>query len=81
MRGTNIIVQIAETTEKPEIVPQNEYCNIISTKKAQITKVTAGNGTILVKPRRHCDRRKYIDWRVHGRKIYRNKICSCESER
>lgn len=43
MRGTNIIVQIAETTEKPEIVPHNEYCNIVSTKKAQIVKVTASN--------------------------------------
>lgn len=43
MRGTNIVVQIAETTEKPEIVPHNEYCNIVSTKKAQIVKVTANN--------------------------------------
>lgn len=47
--GTNIIVEIAETTEKPNIIPQDEYCNIISTKKAQISKITASNGTIVAK--------------------------------
>ena len=48
-KGTNIIVQIAETTEKPDIVPLNEYCNIVSTKKAQIEKITAKSGTAVVK--------------------------------
>lgn len=49
MRGTNVIVQIAETTEKPEIIKQDEYCNIVSDKDAQIVKITANNGTKIVK--------------------------------
>lgn len=49
LRGTNVIVQIAETTEKPEIVPLDEYCNIVSTKTAQITKITANAGTAVAK--------------------------------
>jgi len=49
MRGTNIIVQIAETKEKPEIIKQDEYCNIVSDKDAQIVKITANNGTKIVK--------------------------------
>ena len=50
LRGTNVIVKIVERTEKPEIIDQNEYCNIVSNKKAQIIKITANTGTILVKP-------------------------------
>jgi len=50
LRGTNVIVKIVETTKKPEIINQDEYCNIVSNKKAQITKITANTGTILVKP-------------------------------
>lgn len=48
MRGTNIIVQIAETTEKPDIVKQDEYCNIVADKDCQIVKITANNGTKVV---------------------------------
>ena len=50
LRGTNVIVKIVERTEKPEIIDQNEYCNIISNKQAQIINITANAGTILVKP-------------------------------
>ena len=50
MKGTNVIVKIVETTKKPDIVNSNEFCNIVSNKKAQILKITAKNGTILVKP-------------------------------
>ncbi len=49
LNGTNIIVEIAETTKKPEIVAENEFCNIVSTKTAQIEKITATNGTAQVK--------------------------------
>lgn len=49
LKGTNVIVQIAETTEKPEIIKQDEYCNIVSDKDAQIVKITANNGTKIVK--------------------------------
>ena len=30
MRGTNVIVKIVETEEKPKVVNNDEYCNIIS---------------------------------------------------
>lgn len=75
LSGTNIIVKIVETTKKPEIVKQDEYCNIVSNKKGQITKITATMGTTLVKVRRYSYGRYYINRRMDGRKIYRNKIC------
>ena len=36
-------------TEKPEIIKQDEYCNIIADKDGQIVKITANNGTKIVK--------------------------------
>lgn len=77
LSGTNVIVKIVERTQKPEIVNVDEYCNIVSNKKAQITKITAKTGTILVNVRRHSYRKHYTNWWMDGRKIYRNKICSC----
>lgn len=53
LRGTNIIVEIAETTEKPDIIPLDENCNIVSKKEAEIVKITANSGTALVKVRRY----------------------------
>lgn len=50
LSGTNVIVKIAQKTKKPEIINQDEYCNIVSYKKAQVVKITANTGTILVKP-------------------------------
>ena len=50
LSGTNVIVKVVETIKKPEIIKQDEYCNIVSNKKAQITKIIANTGTILVKP-------------------------------
>ncbi len=49
LEGTNVIVKIVEREEKPEIIDENEYCNIVSNKKGQITKITAKTGTALVK--------------------------------
>ena len=48
-KGTNVIVKIAKTTSKPEIVNEEEYCNIISDKQGIITKINAQNGTIAAK--------------------------------
>lgn len=48
-KGTNAIVKVVEATQKPEIVDENEYCNIIATKPGKIMKVNAINGTPLVK--------------------------------
>ena len=49
MEGTNVIIKLVEADEKPEIVNEDEYCNIVSNKNGIITKVTARNGTPLVK--------------------------------
>lgn len=49
LKGTNAKVTIAEATEKPEIIDENEYCDIVSKKEGIITKINAINGTALVK--------------------------------
>lgn len=49
LKGTNAIINIVEADEKPDIVKENEYCNIVSNKKGVITKITAEKGTALVK--------------------------------
>ncbi len=72
LTGTNIIVEIAETTEKPEIVPENEYCNIVATKDAKIKKITASNGTAMVKLDDEVTKGSILIGRIYGRKIYRN---------
>lgn len=48
IKGTNAQVEIKETTEAPNIIPQDEYCNIVSNKEGMITKVNAQNGTAAV---------------------------------
>ena len=47
--GTNAIVKIVEADSKPEIIDENDYCNIIATKDAVIEKISAQNGTLMVK--------------------------------
>lgn len=47
--GTNAKVQIVEADLKPDIIPEEEYCNLVATKEGMITKVSAQNGTPLVK--------------------------------
>ena len=49
LKGTNVIVKIVKADEKPEIVDEKEYCNIVSDKTGIITKITAQNGTANVK--------------------------------
>ncbi|MCI9177647.1 MAG: sporulation protein YqfD [Clostridia bacterium] len=49
IKGTNAIVKIVEANLKPEIIPEDEYCNIIATKDAMIVKISAQNGTSVVK--------------------------------
>lgn len=49
LKGTNAIVRIVPADSKPEIIKEDEYCNIISNKDACIIKVNAQNGTPLVK--------------------------------
>lgn len=47
--GTNAIVKIVEADLKPDIIQEEEYCNIVATKDAMIAKISAQNGTAVVK--------------------------------
>ncbi len=49
LTGTNAIVEIVEADAKPDIIDENEYCNIASNKDGIITKINVQNGTALVK--------------------------------
>ena len=49
MKGTNATVKIVEADSKPEIINEEDYCNIVSTKDAQIVKISAQNGIPVVK--------------------------------
>ena len=49
LKGTNAIVNIVKAEEKPNIIDDNEYCDIVSDKKGIISKITAQRGTIAVK--------------------------------
>lgn len=48
LEGTNAIVEVVEADKKPEIVNEEEYCNIISNKDGMITKMDVQNGTAVV---------------------------------
>lgn len=80
LSGTNVIVKVVEATKKPEIVNPDEYCNIVANKKAQITKITATSGTILVKVRRYSYGKHNINRWMDGREIYRNTIYTCSRQ-
>lgn len=49
LKGTNAIVRTVKATAKPDIVNDEDYCNIVSDKQGIITKISAQNGTIAVK--------------------------------
>ena len=49
LKGTNAIVEIAQATSKPEVIDEDDICNIISDKDGVITKINVQNGTAQVK--------------------------------
>ena len=49
IKGTNALIKIIEATPKPDIINEEEFCNIIATKEAVIEKISAQNGTPVVK--------------------------------
>ena len=49
IEGTNAIVKVVSADKKPEIINEEDYCNIVSDKEGMIVKVEAINGTPLVK--------------------------------
>lgn len=48
LQGTNAKVEIVEAEQKPEIINEEEYCNLITKKDGVITKINVQNGTALV---------------------------------
>ena len=71
LKGTNAIVKVVKSTEKPEIIDENEYCSIISDKAGVITKINAQNGTSNVKVGDTVKEGDTLINRLDGRKIYR----------
>ena len=49
IKGTNAIIKIVKTDEKPEILDNSQYCNIIAKKDGIIQNIVAQNGTAIVK--------------------------------
>ena len=47
--GTNAIVKVVKAKEAPELIDENEYCNIVAKKGGIITQILAQNGTAQVK--------------------------------
>lgn len=45
IKGTNLIINVAEADKKPEIINEDEYCNVVADKDGIIVKVKAQNGT------------------------------------
>lgn len=48
LKGTNAIVKLVKAKRKPDIVDEEDYCNIVSDKVGVITKINAKNGTLAV---------------------------------
>ena len=45
MKGTNAIIEIKEADSAPDIINEDEFCNIISDKTGMISKINVQNGT------------------------------------
>lgn len=69
--GTNAIVKIVEAEEKPSLIDDKDYCNIVSDKEAEIVKISAQNGIPVVKPGDIVTKGRYANSRMARRKIYR----------
>lgn len=48
IKGTNAVVKIIKADEKPKLIDESDYCDIIAAKSGVITKIIAQNGTALV---------------------------------
>lgn len=47
IKGTNAIIKVVEAREKPEIVDESSFSNIVASKDAEIYSINAQNGTII----------------------------------
>ena len=48
LKGTNAIVKVVEAEQKPDIIDEYDYCNIVAKKDAIVLKISAQNGTAMV---------------------------------
>lgn len=48
LKGTNVIVKVVKADEKPYLLDNSDYCNIVASKSGVITKIIAQNGTAVV---------------------------------
>ena len=48
LKGTNVIVKAVKADERPDVLNNSDYCNIIASKSGIITKIIAQNGTAVV---------------------------------
>ncbi len=48
VKGTNAIIRVVEAEEKPDIVDENSFSNIVASKDGVITSISAQNGTVMV---------------------------------
>ncbi len=48
LKGTNVIIKAVKADEKPDLLDNSDYCNIVAKKSGIITKIIAQNGTAVV---------------------------------
>ena len=49
LKGTNAIIKIVKADEKPDLIENSDFCNIVAEKSGVITNIIAQNGTAIVK--------------------------------
>lgn len=71
IKGTNLIVKINESDEKPEVIDVNEVCNIVADKEGEISKIIVHQGTARVAVGDKVKSRRFACRRSDGRNVYR----------
>lgn len=71
INGTNATVKIVEADKKPDIIDENDYCNIVATKPRYNSKSKCWEWYSPSKRRRYCERRNVISRWMVRRKVYR----------
>jgi len=72
IKGTNLIVRINESDEKPEVIDVNEVCNIVADKEGEISKIIVHQGTARVTVGDTVKPRRFTCGRCYGRKVHRH---------
>ena len=64
IKGTNAIVKVVEADKKPEIIDENEYCNIVATKSRNYCKSKCCKWYSPSERRRYYKRRNFANRRL-----------------